>query len=151
MSTSDTALRPVPQVIAHEVTKPRETNKWVDWITTTDHKKIGIMYLALTFLFFILGGVEALLMRLQLSVPNNTLITPEHYNELLTLHGTTMIFLFVVPVMAGFGNYFVTLMIGARDMAFPRLNALSFWLLLTGGIVFYCTLFFNPPEAGWWS
>jgi cytochrome c oxidase subunit 1 len=98
-----------------------------------------------------LGGVEALMMRMQLSVPNNTLITSEHYNQLLTLHGTTMIFLFVVPVMAGFGNYFLPLMIGARDMAFPRLNALSFWLLLFGGIVFYFTLFFHPPEAGWWS
>jgi cytochrome c oxidase subunit I len=101
--------------------------------------------------FFILGGVEALLMRLQLSVPGNTLLSGERYNELLTMHGTTMIFLFVVPVMAGFGNYFLPLMIGARDMAFPRLNALSFWLLLTAGIVFYITIFFQPPEAGWWS
>ncbi len=101
-----------------------------------------------TFVFFCLGGIEALLMRVQLSVPNNTLVTPEKYNQLLTMHGTTMIFLFVVPVMAGFGNYFVPLMIGARDMAFPRLNALSFWLLLFGGIVFYATIFFQPPEAG---
>jgi cytochrome c oxidase subunit 1 len=138
-------------VIAHRVAKPRTTKRWIDWVTTTDHKKIGIMYLVLTFVFFALGGVEALLMRLQLAEPGNTLLTGERYNELLTLHGTTMIFLFVVPVMAGFGNYFVPLMIGARDMAFPRLNALSFWLLLTGGVVFYCTLFFNPPEAGWWS
>jgi cytochrome c oxidase subunit I len=149
--TTEPAIRPVPQVTAHEVHKPRETKRWVDWVTTTDHKKIGIMYLVLTFVFFMLGGVEALLMRSQLAVPNNTLVTSEHYNELLTLHGTTMIFLFVVPVMAGFGNYFVPLMIGARDMAFPRLNALSFWLLLCGGIVFYMTIFFHPPEAGWWS
>jgi cytochrome c oxidase subunit 1 len=141
----------VPQVITHKVTRPRQTKRWIDWVTTTDHKRIGIMYLVLTFVFFILGGVEALLMRTQLSAPGNTLLSGERYNELLTLHGTTMVFLFVVPVMAGFGNYFVPLMIGARDMAFPRLNALSFWLLLTGGIVFYCTLFFNPPEAGWWS
>jgi cytochrome c oxidase subunit 1 len=151
MSTTEYALRPVPQVIVHEVAEPRRTKKWVDWITTTDHKKIGIMYLITTFVFFILGGVEALLMRLQLGVPNNTLITAQHYNQLLTLHGTTMIFLFVVPVLAGFGNYFVPLMIGARDMAFPRLNALSYWLLLFGGIVFYFSLFFQPPEAGWWS
>jgi cytochrome c oxidase subunit I len=146
-----TQLRPIPQVITHAVTRPRQTKRWVDWVMTTDHKRIGIMYLVLTFVFFILGGVEALLMRLQLSQPSNTLLTGEKYNELLTLHGTTMIFLFVVPVMAGLGNYFVPLMIGARDMAFPRLNALSFWLLLTGGVVFYSTLFFNPPEAGWWS
>ncbi len=151
MSTSEYAVRPVPQVIAHEVTVPRTTKRWLDWLTTTDHKKIGIMYLVATMVFFMLGGVEALLMRSQLSVPNNTLISSEHYNQLLTMHGTTMIFLFVVPIMAGFGNYFVPLMIGARDMAFPRLNALSFWLLLLGGIVFYMTLFFHPPEAGWWS
>jgi cytochrome c oxidase subunit 1 len=151
MSTTDQALRPVPQILVHEVHRPRETKKWLDWVLTTDHKKIGIMYLVLTFVFFLLGGVEALLMRSQLAVPNNTLISGEHYNELLTLHGTTMIFLFVVPVMAGFGNYFVPLMIGARDMAFPRLNALSFWLLLLGGIVFYASLFWHPPEAGWWS
>jgi cytochrome c oxidase subunit I len=148
---SEQALRPVPQVIAHEVAKPRTSKRWVDWVLTTDHKKIGIMYLVTTFVFFILGGVEAMLMRTQLSQPGNTLLSGERYNELLTLHGTTMIFLFVVPAWAGFANYLVPLMIGARDMAFPRLNALSFWLLLAGGIVFYCTLFFNPPEAGWWS
>ena len=151
MSTTENAVRPVPQLIAHEVTVPRQTKRWVDWLTTTDHKRIGIMYLVTTFVFFGLGGIEALLMRLQLGVPNNTLISTEHYNQLLTLHGTTMIFLFVVPVMAGFGNYFVPLMIGARDMAFPRLNALSYWLLLFGGIVFYFSLFYQPPEAGWWS
>jgi cytochrome c oxidase subunit I len=150
-TTTEQALRPVPQILVHEVHKPRQTRQWLDWVLTTDHKKIGIMYLVLTFVFFILGGVEALLMRSQLAVPNNTLISGEHYNELLTMHGTTMIFLFVVPVMAGFGNYFVPLMIGARDMAFPRLNALSFWLLLCGGIVFYASLFWHPPEAGWWS
>src|SRR6202007_1363353 len=77
--------------------------------------------------------------------------TPETYNQLFTLHGTTMIFLFVVPMMAGFGNYLLPLMIGARDMAFPRLNALSYWLLLAGGIVFYASLFFSPPDAGWIS
>jgi cytochrome c oxidase subunit I len=145
------AARPVPQVIAHEVVRLRQTKRWIDWITTTDHKKIGILYLVTTFVFFGLGGAEALMMRLQLGVPNNTLLSGEIYNELMTMHGTTMIFLFVVPVMAGFGNYFVPLMIGARDMAFPRLNALSYWLLLCGGIVFYATLFFHPPEAGWWS
>jgi cytochrome c oxidase subunit 1 len=151
MAITDYVARPIPQVTATRVVAPRTTKKWVDWVTTTDHKKIGIMYLVLTFVFFMMGGVEALMMRLQLSVPNNTLLTSEHYNQLLTLHGTTMIFLFVVPVMAGFGNYFLPLMIGARDMAFPRLNALSFWLLALGGIVFYLTLFWKPPDAGWWS
>jgi cytochrome c oxidase subunit I len=149
--TSDRVVRPVPQVLAHDVVAPRKTKRWVDWVLTTDHKKIGIMYLVLTGVFFCMGGVEALMMRTQLSVPNNTLLTSEHYNQLLTLHGTTMIFLFVVPVWAGFGNYFLPLMIGARDMAFPRLNALSFWLLAFGGVVFYATLFWHPPDAGWWS
>ena len=138
---------PIPQVVAHSVDKPMKG--WVDWVTTTDHKKIGIMYLVLTFAFFGVGGVEALLIRLQLAVPDNTLLDFKTYNQLITMHGTTMIFLFVVPVMAGFGNYFVPLMIGARDMAFPKLNALSFWMLAAGGLVFYASVFFNPPECGW--
>ena len=122
---------------------------WLSWLTTTDHKKIGILYLFATFLFFVIGGVEALIMRLQLAQPNGTLVAPETYNGLVTMHGTTMVFLFVVPVLAGFGNYFVPLMIGARDMAFPRLNALSFWLLLFGGMAFYTSVFFEPPQNGW--
>src|SRR5437764_3679013 len=149
--TTAPTFRTVPQVTAHEVTAPRQTKRWIEWVVTTDHKKIGIMYLVTTFVFFFLGGIEALMMRLQLAEPNQTLLGGERFNQLVTLHGTTMVFLFVVPVMAGFGNYFVPLMIGARDMAFPRLNALSYWLLLCGGIVFYMTLFWQPPEAGWWS
>ncbi len=149
MAVTEYALRtlPRPQVVAHEVT--RERRGWTSWFTTTDHKKIGILYLYTTFVFFLLGGVEALLMRIQLGTPENTFLDPATYNQLFTLHGTTMIFLFVVPIFAGFANYLVPLMIGARDMAFPRLNALSYWLLLFGGIVFYASLFFNPPEAGW--
>ena len=142
--------RPVPQIVAHRV-RSRRPGGFVDWLTTTDHKKIGILYLVTTFVFFIMGGVEALMIRLQLGTAQNTLLTPETYNQLFTMHGTTMIFLFVVPVMAGFGNYFVPLMIGARDMAFPKLNALSFWLLLASGVVFYMSIFFTPPEAGWFS
>ncbi len=138
-----------PEVVMHGM---REKPKgWLGWITTTDHKRIGIMYLFATFLFFILGGVEALIMRVQLAVPDGTAISPETYNGLVSMHGTTMIFLFVVPVFAGFANYFVPLMIGARDMAFPRLNALSLWLLVFGGIAFYGSLFFEPPRAGWTS
>ncbi|MEA2253790.1 MAG: cytochrome c oxidase subunit [Solirubrobacteraceae bacterium] len=146
-TTHEAALAPVPQVVARRI--ERERTGWTSWVTTTDHKRIGIMYLVLTFVFFLLGGTEALLMRLQLSQANNTLLDPKTYNELFTMHGTTMIFLFVVPIMAGFANYFVPLMIGARDMAFPKLNALSFWLLVAGGIVFYGSIFFNPPECGW--
>jgi cytochrome c oxidase subunit I len=144
-----TALAPVPVLSTHRVAPaPRG---WTSWITTTDHKRIGIMYIVTTFVFFCMGGVEALMMRLQLGAPDNTVVTPQIYNQLFTMHGSTMIFLFVVPMMAGLANYLVPLMIGARDMAFPRLNALSYWLLLAGGIVFYASLFFNPPEAGWTS
>src|SRR3954469_17227903 len=127
--------RAVPQIATNKA-EPEPTG-WYSWVTTTDHKRIGIMYLVLTFVFFMMGGVEALLMRLQLGEADNSLLSPQTYNQLFTLHGTTMVFLFVVPIMAGFGNYFVPLMIGARDMAFPKLNALSFWLLAMGGLVFY--------------
>src|SRR3954467_10585486 len=147
--TAPAAVTPVPQIAARSV-QPAPRG-WTSWVTTTDHKRIGIMYMVTTFVFFLMGGAEALMMRLQLGQPNNTLIDPQTYNALFTMHGTTMIFLFVVPMMAGFGNYFVPLMIGARDMAFPRLNALSYWLFLFGGIVLYVSLFFNAPEAGWTS
>src|SRR5947209_9708084 len=140
-----TYAAPVPILTTRRVAP--EARGWTSWITTTDHKRIGIMYMVTTFAFFVLGGVEALIIRLQLGAPNNTLVTPTVYNQLFTMHGTTMIFLFVVPMMAGLANYFLPLMIGARDMAFPRLNALSYWLLLAGGIVFYSSLFWNPPEA----
>src|SRR4051812_36759467 len=136
-----------PEVALHGL-KPQPTG-WLSWLTTTDHKRIGIMYLFATFLFFILGGVEALIMRLQLAQPSNTLVNAETYNGLVTMHGTTMVFLFIVPVLAGFANYLVPLMIGARDMAFPRLNALSLWLLVFGGVAFYTSVFFEPPQAGW--
>jgi cytochrome c oxidase subunit I len=136
-----------PEIVMHGPSD--RPGGWLAWLTTTDHKKIGILYLFATFLFFVIGGVEALIMRLQLAQPNGTLVAPETYNGLVTMHGTTMVFLFVVPVLAGFGNYFVPLMIGARDMAFPRLNALSFWLLLFGGIAFYTSVFFEPPQNGW--
>src|SRR5260370_25841514 len=142
-------VAPIPQLSA--TSAEREPSGWTSWITTTDHKRIGILYMVTTFVFFCLGGVEALMMRLQLGAPENTLVSPVAYNQLLTMHGTTMVFLFIVPMMAGLANYFVPLMIGARDMAFPRLNALSYWLLLAAGVVFYSSLFFTPPEAGWTS
>ncbi len=136
-----------PEVIVHGVQTP--PRGWLAWLTTTDHKKIGILYIATAFVFLLIGGVEALIMRLQLAQPDGTLVQPETYNGLVTMHGTTMVFLFVVPLIAGFGNYLVPLMIGARDMAFPKLNALSYWLTLFGGVAFYCSIFFEPPEAGW--
>jgi cytochrome c oxidase subunit 1 len=151
MATLDYGTRtaPRPQISARGVAP--DTKGWTSWITTTDHKKIGILYLWTVGVFFILGGVEALLMRLQLGTPNNTLISPERYNELFTMHGTTMIFLVVVPVWAGLANYLLPLMIGARDVAFPRLNAWSYWMFLFGGLALYGSLFFTPPEAGWTS
>jgi len=147
--THTVAAIPRPQVTVHTVRPPR--TGWTSWVTTTDHKKIGIMYMVFAFVFFIVGGVEALIMRIQLGVPDNTFVDPQTYNALLTMHGTTMVFLFVMPMIAGFANYMVPLMIGARDMAFPRLNALSFWLLTMGALVFYGSLLFSPPEAGWTS
>ena len=132
----------------------------LSWLTTVDHKKIGIMYLYTTFFFFVVGGIMALLVRIQLAEPHlqngqvdprsRPLLTPEQYNQVFTMHGTTMIFLFIIPVFAGFGNYFVPLMIGARDMAFPRINALSFWLIPLGGMVMYSGfLFGGTGDAGW--
>jgi cytochrome c oxidase subunit 1 len=107
------------------------------------------MYIVASWVFLVLGGVEALLIRLQLAVPDNTLLSPQTYNALFTMHGTTMVFLFLMPMIAGFANYLVPLMIGARDMAFPKLNALSLWLFIAGGIVFYGSLLFSPAECGW--
>jgi cytochrome c oxidase subunit 1 len=136
-----------PEVMLHGVQTP--PRGWLAWLTTTDHKKIGILYIATAWVFLLIGGVEALIMRLQLAQPDNTLVTPETYNGLVTMHGTTMVFLFIIPLIAGFGNYLVPLMVGARDMAFPKLNAFSYWLTLFGGVAFYCSLFFEPPQAGW--
>ena len=107
-----------------------------EWLTTTDHKKIGIMYLINSMLMFFIGGIFALLVRTELATPGIQLFTNEHvYNEAFSMHATVMIFLFIIPVLAGLGNYAVPLMIGAPDMAFPRINALSFWMLPLGGIL----------------
>jgi cytochrome c oxidase subunit 1 len=121
------------------------------WITTVDHKKIAIMYLYTTFFFFLVGGVMALLVRIQLAEPQNKFLTPEQYNQIFTMHGTTMIFLWIIPVLSGFGNYFIPLMIGARDMAFPRINALSFWLIPVGGLVMYSGFLFGGTGAAGWT
>ena len=123
------------------------------WLTTADHKRIGILYIATSLVFFAVGGLLSVLMRAQLATPNESVITREDYNELLTIHGTTMVFLVVVPILAGLGNCLVPLMIGARDMAFPRLNALSYWLFLLGGIVLYTSFAASggAADAGWTS
>jgi cytochrome c oxidase subunit 1/cytochrome c oxidase subunit I+III len=123
------------------------------WLTTTDHKRIGLLYFFTTLVFFGAGGVEALLMRTQLAQPNEKVLSPETYDQLMTMHGVTMIFLFVIPMTIGaFGNYLVPLMIGARDMAFPRMNALSYWLFLFSGLFMYIGLFMHAaPNAGWFN
>jgi cytochrome c oxidase subunit 1 len=123
-----------------------------EWLMTTDHKKIGIMYIATGFFFFLAGGMEALLVRTQLAFPEGRVLSPQEYNAVFTMHGVTMIFLFVMPTLTGFGNYVVPLMIGARDMAFPRLNAFGYWLVLFGGMFLQSSfLFGSPPDGGWFQ
>jgi cytochrome c oxidase subunit 1 len=114
--------------------EPRPRSAVLDWLTTTDHKKIGIMYLVNSFTFFAFAGGLAMLMRTQLMAPDNTVLSPQAFNQAFTMHGTIMIFLVILPLLSGFGNYFVPLQIGALDMAFPRVNAASFWLLPVGGL-----------------
>jgi cytochrome c oxidase subunit 1 len=121
------------------------------WLTTVDHKRIGILYIVTSLVFFGLGGILALLMRAQLATPNEHVVTRDSYDELFTMHGTTMVFLVVVPILAGLANFLVPLMIGARDMAFPRLNAFSYWMFLLGGIVLYSSWLAKggAPKCGW--
>ncbi len=122
------------------------------WVTTVDHKRIGILYIVTTLVFFILGGIEAMVMRVQLAAPDGHVVSPETFNQLFTMHGTTMIFFVVMPLLIGLANYVVPLMIGARDMAFPRLNAFSYWLLLFGGVLMYFSFLAGAaPDVGWFS
>ena len=119
------------------ITYPRSRSWLYEWLTTTDHKKIGVLYITTAFTFFIVGGIFALLIRSELAVPGIQFLDPETYNQLFTIHGTTMIFLFVMPMWTGLANYIVPLQIGAADMAFPRINALSFWMIPLGGLLLY--------------
>src|SRR3954453_7805942 len=123
------------------------------WLTTTDHKRIGLLYFFTSLVFFAAGGVEALVIRSQLLTPDEKLVSPDTFDQLFTMHGLTMIFLFVIPMSTGaFGNYLLPLMIGARDMAFPRMNAFTFWAFLCSGIFIYVGLFMgNAPDAGWFN
>src|SRR5438876_1610716 len=123
-----------------------------EWLTTTDHKKIGILYVVNSFIFFFLGGILALGIRTELALPGVQFVDGEVYNQLFTMHGTTMIFLFIIPMLVGFGNYVVPLQIGAPDMAFPRINALSFWMLPLGGILLFLGFVTGgAASAGWTS
>src|SRR5207302_6581356 len=122
------------------------------WITTVDHKRIGVLYGVTAFLFFLVGGVEALLIRLQLAGPGGRVVSAATYNALFTMHGTTMIFLAIMPLNAAFFNYMIPLMIGARDVAFPRLNALSYWIFLAAGLFLNLSwLVGTPPDGGWFG
>jgi len=130
---------------------PERTGLWA-WITTVDHKKVGILYGASAFVFFLIGGLEALVIRWQLMKPDNNFVSAEFYNQLLTMHGTTMIFLAVMPLSAMFFNFFIPLLIGARDVAFPRLNAFSYWVFLAGALFLNSSFLFNAaPNGGWFG
>ncbi len=132
--------------------RPTATTGWYSWVTTVDHKKIGILYGVTAFVFFLLGGLEALALRTQLATPDADVLSADLYNQFFTMHGITMIFLVVMPMGVAFFNYFVPLMIGARDVAFPRLNALSYWIFLFGGIFIYSSfLLGGAPDGGWFG
>jgi cytochrome c oxidase subunit 1 len=134
------------------VAAPAKRSGLWDWLTTIDHKKIGIMYGASALVFFVLGGFEALLIRWQLARPNSAVIDPDLYNQLFTMHGVTMVFLVGMPIAVAFFNYVVPLQIGARDVAFPRLNAFSFWVFLLGGLFMYSSWFIGAaPDGGWFG
>ena len=120
-----------------------------DWVTTVDHKKIGIMYFLMAVAFLVIGGAEALVMRIQLLWPEARAVPADTFNQMMTMHGTTMIFFAVMPILAGVANYIVPLQIGARDMAFPRLNAFGLWVTLFGGILCYFS-FATGGRAGHW-
>ena len=131
-------------------TRPRSTSGWKSWLTTVDHKRIGVMYGGAAMFFFFLGGVEAVLIRLQLAAPEQKLYSADLYNQLFTMHGVTMIFLVVIPLGAAFMNYLMPLQIGARDVAFPRLNAFSFWCFLGGGLMLNTSWFLGGGANGGW-
>src|ERR1700734_3858930 len=129
------------------------------WVVTVDHKKLGILYIVYALVFLVIGGIEATIMRIQLIVPHNHFVSPQVFNRMMTMHGTTMIFFMVMPILFGFGTYLIPLMIGARDMAFPRLNAFSFWMTAFGGLLLYFSFIGGnglygagtAPDVGWWA
>src|SRR6266550_1282159 len=124
----------------------------IGWFAETGHKEIGIRYIVTAFVFFALGGLEAAMMRIQLSRPENHFLNPDQYNQIFTMHGTTMMFLFAVPIMLGFGVYLVPLMVGTRNVAFPRLNAFGYFIYLFGGLFLYTMFILHAgPDAGWFS
>jgi len=143
---------------------PRETGRtWLDvlheWVITVDHKRLGLMYIGYALVFLVIGGIEATIMRIQLMVPHAHFVSPQAFNRMFTMHGTTMIFFVAMPILFGFANYLVPLTIGARDMAFPRLNAWSFWMAAFGALLLYFSFVGgdglygagSAPDVGWWA
>ena len=140
-----------------------DARPWVEvaheWVTTVDHKRLGILYIIYALIFLVVGGIEATIIRIQLIRAHNDFVSPQVFNRMFTMHGTTMIFFVAMPILFGFANYLVPLMIGARDMAFPRLNAFSFWLTALGGFLLYFSFLGgnglygagNAPDVGWWA
>src|SRR6476620_6247034 len=128
-------------------------------VVTVDHKKLGLMYVGTALIFLVVAGLMAVAIRLQLAIPNNTLLAPDVFNRFFTMHGTAMVFLVGMPILAGLGNYLVPLMIGARDMAFPRLNAFGYWMFLFSGLLLYFSYLGAPglaghgsaPDVGWFA
>src|SRR5438270_7269931 len=142
-------VKPRPRALLR---RPTQTEGLWGWLTTIDHKKIGILYIATAFVFFIVGGIEALILRMQLGGPNGHVVSADVYNQIFTMHGTTMIFLVIMPLSTGLANYLVPLMIGARDVAFPRLNAFGYWTFVVGGIFMYSSFVFGgAPNGGWFG
>ena len=139
--------------IENRLTSLWETPKTLyGWLATVDHKELGIRYLITSFAFLIVGGLEALLMRIQLTRSDLAFLSPEAYNQMFTMHGVTMIFWYASPILSGFAVYLVPLMIGARDMAYPRLNAFTYWTFLLSGIFLYISPFIGQsPHAGWFA
>jgi cytochrome c oxidase subunit I len=151
--TAPLELTPGPTTVARPLgvlTRPQGTSGWRSWLTTVDHKRIGVMYGASALFFLLLGGVEAMLIRLQLAAPGQKLYSADLYNQLFTMHGVTMIFLVVIPLGAAFMNYLMPLQVGARDVAFPRLNAFSFWCFLAGGLLLNSSWFLGGGADGGW-
>src|SRR5438876_884166 len=130
-----------------------------EWVTTVDHKRLGVLYIVYALVFLVIGGIEAMIMRIQLIAAHTDFVSPQVFNRMFTMHGTTMIFFVAMPLVFGFANYLVPLMIGARDMAFPRLNAFSFWLTAFAGLLLYFSFLGgsglygagNAPDVGWFA
>jgi cytochrome c oxidase subunit 1 len=152
MTTVESAVALQPARRVKWLERPKKTTGVWSWFTTVDHKKIAILYGATALVFFVAGGVEALLIRLQLARPEGTLLSANQYNQLFTMHGTTMVFLLGMPLASAFGNYLIPLMIGARDVAFPRLNMFGYWVFLFGGIFLYSSFILGgAPNTGWFG